>query len=225
MNSHLLKVFPGFLLLLFATYVNAAIPLVLDSFDQPLAIKSKVAFGTLASPTHQFYFNDLISSVPGGIRGSTYNVYNDPLNSISVYSIGKGRMSVAQGTGAMAESLISYGAFTRPQPNVGGPLLGLDLSVYDGLKFDFTGTEDAMNINVVYYTSAPLNPAAPLYYASSGVNIAPSVSGGLLSFVLDFNKAPEFNWTHVDGIIVIINRSGPIPHTSYTLDKLTFVSK
>ncbi len=125
----------------------------------------------------------------------------------------------------MAETLISYSAFTRPQPNVGGPLLNLDLSIYDGLKFDFTGSEDVMNINVVYYTSAPLNPAAPLYYAASGVNIAPSISGGPLSFVLDFNKVPAFNWGHVDGIIVIINRSGPIPHTSYTLGKLTFVNK
>ena len=211
--------------LLISNIASAAVPIVVDTFDQPAVPSSKVAFGSLTSNTHQFSFNNLTSTVLGGIRGTTFNVYADSLKSISAVSVGRGTLSAAQGTGAMAETIVAYGAFTRPQPNVGGPLLNLDLSTYDGLKFDFSGAEDGMNINVVYYTSAPLNTNSPLYYSSSGVNIAPLVSGDTLSFVLDFNKLPEFNWSHVDGIVVIINRSGPIPHTSYTLNKLTLVSK
>ncbi|MBK8814189.1 MAG: hypothetical protein IPN42_01115 [Methylococcaceae bacterium] len=215
------------LIALYSAFAGAAVPIVVDTFALPAAPTSKVAYGTLLSSTHQVAFNNLASSILGGIRGTTFNVYSDPLKSISAVSVGRGTLSVAQGTGAMAETLIAYGAFTRPQPNVGGPLLNLDLSTYDGLQLDFSGAEDGMNINVVYYTSSPLNQDSPLYYATNGVNIAPPTAGGPLSFVLGFDKVAhaDFNWSHVDGIIVVINRSGPIPHTSYTLDKLTLVSK
>jgi hypothetical protein len=163
--------------------------------------------------------------VPGGVRESTLNMYGGTVDSISALSVGDGRLSVAQGTGAQAETLISYGGFTRPtgDPTVGGPLLGLDLSTYTGLSLEFSGVEDSLNVNVVYYTSAPLSSSSPVYYASSGVNVAPTLAGGPLSFVLEFSADEAFNWKHVDGIVVIINRSGPIPSTSYAVDKLTFV--
>lgn len=204
-------------------YANAATPLVVDKFDQPATPTNRVAYGALTSTTHTVSFNNLTNSVPGGIRGTTFNVYQDILKSISSVSVGRGTLSAAQGTGAMAETIINYGAFTRPQPDVGDPLLNLDLSAYNGMKFSFSGVEDALNVNVVYYTSAPLNPDAPLYYATSGVNIAPPSSGQPLTFVLNFSDVAGFNWAHVDGIAVIINRAGPIPHTSYTLDTLTLV--
>jgi hypothetical protein len=31
------------------------------------------------------------------------------------------------------------------------------------------------------------------------------------------------DWTRIDGVAIVINRSGPTPHTAYTLDELAFV--
>lgn len=152
----------------------------------------------------------------GGARNTYFRVYDNPDHSISSVVVGEGRVSVAQGTNAKAETLISYGAFT------GNGLLSLDLTAYTDLRFEFAAAEDSLNVNVVYYTSIPLDPRVPRYYSSAGVNVSPVYPGGPLSFTLPVSNNPNFNWASVDGIVVIINRSGPIPHTSYTLDKLIF---
>jgi len=214
------------LALLCATWVAHAATLVLDTFDAPAPARSGVAYGAPGSASALVDLVDFTATVPGGVRESVLNVYGNPLDSISALSVGDGRLSVAQGTGAIAETIVSYGAFTRPtgDPMVGGPLLGLDLSVYGGLQFDFSGAEDVLNVNVTYYTSAPLDPLHPLYYSGAGVNVAPASSGAPLSFTLAFANDPTFNWTQVDGVVVLINRAGPTPSTSYTLGTLTFVT-
>lgn len=200
--------------------------LLLDSFDAPAPRESTVVTvaGDFDTPGAVGEIQTSTSTVPGGIREAFLHVYNNPLSSASVLQAGEGNLSVAQGTGAIAETLITYGAFTRPtgDPHVGGPLLDLELSGYNALKFDFTGVEDWLNVNVVFYTSAPLDPLTPLYYSQSAVNIAPAVPGGPLSFTLGVSNNADFNWHQVDGIVVEINRSGPIPSTSYTLDQLSF---
>lgn len=198
--------------------------LLLDGFASPAEPRSVVVIGPPVTSQDNALLRDFVPSIPGGVRETWLHVYGNPLGSASVAAAGGGRLSVAQGTGATAETLVSYGAFTRPNgPNVGGPLLGLDLSNFDGLQLDFLGSETGLNINVTYYTSAPLDPAAPLYYAGSGINVAPSAPGAALSVKLEFASRAEFNWKQVDGIVVLINRSGPTPSTSYTLQRLAFV--
>ncbi|QOJ20836.1 MAG: PEP-CTERM sorting domain-containing protein [Gammaproteobacteria bacterium] len=215
----------GILGLLSANPVMSA-SLLLDSFDAPAPRESIVVTvaGDFDTPGVAGEIQTSTPAVPGGVREAFLHVYNNPLSSASVLQVGEGNLSVAQGTGAMAETLITYGAFTRPtgDPHVGGPLLGLDLSGYNALKFDFSGVEDWLNVNVVFYTAVPLNPLTPLFYSQSGINIVPAVPGGPLSFTLGVSNNADFNWHQVDGVVVEINRSGPIPSTSYTLDRLSF---
>lgn len=215
----------GILGLLSANPVLSA-SLVLDSFDAPAPKEFTVitAAGDFNTPGAVGEIQTSTPAVLGGIREAFLHVYNNPLNSASVLQVGEGNLSVAQGTGAMAETLITYGAFTRPtgDPAVGGPLLGLDLSDFNALQFDFAGVEDGLNVVVVFYTAAPLDPLTPLYYSQSAMNIAPAVPGGPLSFTLGVSNNAAFNWDQVDGVVVEINRSGPIPSTSYTLNQLSF---
>ena len=211
---------------LLPVYPALSASLLLDSFDAPAPKEFTVitTAGDFNTPGATGEIQTSTPAVPGGIRETFLHVYSNPLNSASVLQVGGGNLSVAQGTGAMAETLITYGSFTRPtgDPYVGGPLLGLDLSGFNALKFDFTGVEDWLNVVVVFHTTAPLDPLTPLFYSQSAVNIAPAVPGGPLSFTLGVSNNAAFNWHQVDGVVVEINRSGPIPSTSYTLDQLSF---
>jgi len=207
-----------------AAFSNVAHALVLDTFDVPVPVTTHVVHGTPGSPTATFTLNETGVAVPGGARDTTLNMYGNPLGSIAALAVGGGRVSTAQGTGVTAETIVAYGAFTRVggNPAIGGPLLGLDLSSFRNLVIEFSGAEDVLNLNVVYYTSSPLNPAVPLYYASAGVNVSPTTSGAPLVVKLPVSNNPLFNWRRVDGVILLINRSGPTPATSYTLDTLSF---
>ena len=211
---------------LFGAAATGHASLLLDDFNAPTAPQTGIAFGDASAPSSDVLLRDFTPSVPGGVRETTLNVYGNPSNSVSAVLVGGGALSVAQGAGAIAEAIVSYGAFTGPtgNPLVSGPLLGLDLSPYTGLTFDFSGSQYVLNVNVTYYTSAPLDPGAPLYYSTSGVNIAPATPGAPLSFELAFAANPAFNWQQVDGVVVLINRSGPTPASAYTLDTLTFTT-
>lgn len=197
---------------------------LLDDFSAPWGGWTRAASGSLGSPSAVVRVCEAGLPVPGGARDVYHGIYGNPLGSVSAIGAGGGRLSVAQGTGLMAETLIMYGAFSRVgcDPVVGGPLLALDLSTWKTLRLTFSGAEDVLNLNVTFYTSAPLNPAAPVYYSNNGVNIAPPSSGAPLEAALQVSNDPTFNWKRVDGIVVIINRSGPTPHTSYTLKRLHF---
>jgi len=207
-----------------AAFSNGAAALVLDTFDVPVPLTTRVAFGAPGSPTATVTLNEVGVAVPGGARDTSLTVYGNPLGSLAALAVGGGRISTAQGTGVTAETGVAYGAFTRVggNPTIAGPLLGLDLSAYKNLVLEFSGAEDVLNLNVLYYTSAPLNPAAKIYYASAGTNLGPTTSGAPLTIRLPVLNNPLFNWQRVDGIAVLINRSGPTPATSYTLDKLSF---
>ena len=206
------------------TFCDTVSALVLDTFDVPVPLTTRVVQGAPGSLTATVTLNEVGVAVPGGARDTTLTMYGNPLASVAALAVGGGRISTAQGTGVTAETSVAYGAFTRVggNPTIAGPLLGLDLSGYKNLVLQFSGAEDVLNLNVVYYTATPLNPAAPLYYASAGVNISPSTSGAALTVDLPVANNPSFNWRRVDGIVVLINRSGPTPATSYTLDTLSF---
>lgn len=204
---------------------NAASALVLDTFAVPVPLTTRVVTGAPGSATATVTLNETGVAVPGGARDTTLNMYGNPLGSIAALAVGGGRISTTQGTGVTAETIVAYGAFTRVggNPMIGGPFLGLDLSSYKSLTLDFSGAEDGMNVVAVFFTSAPLNPAAPLFYATVGLNVAPATSGAPISVKLPVVNDPAFNWRRVDGVVVLINRSGPTPATSYTLDKLSFL--
>lgn len=205
-------------------------PLLLDDFSGP---QSKNAGVTIISPAApkvfdiELYDTDL-PSVLGGDRSVRMGVKQNPLGSVAAVSVGEGAMSAAQGVNAKCETRIEYGRFARI-PGVSGsdgrgPDLDLDLSQYSGIHLSFAGAEDGMNINVVYYTSSPLDPDDPRYYASSGINMAPSTPNDPVEVDLEFpsDLSPPFNWGSVDGILVLINGASARVSTSYTLDMVYF---
>ena len=115
-----------FLLALLSINPAHAASLLLDSFDAPTPREFTVitTAGDFDTPGATGEIQTATPFVPGGIRETFLHVYNNPLHSASVLQVGEGNLSVAQETGAMAETLINYGAFTRPtgDPSVGGPL-------------------------------------------------------------------------------------------------------
>lgn len=70
-------------------------------------------------------------------------------------------------------------------------------------------------------SAAPVNPLIPLYYRQSGINTIPVISEELLLFGLDVSNIADFNWYQTGGIAFEINRSGPIPSISHTLEQLS----
>ena len=52
------------------------------------------------------------AAVPGGLREARFYVNANPLKSVGVISVGDGQLSVAQGVGTIAETLIAYGGVT-----------------------------------------------------------------------------------------------------------------
>ncbi len=196
-----------------------AAPIAIDGFDAPTKPRVAAKLGT-----NDVFFRDFTASVPGGVRELTYNLYINPLNTVAGVSLGGGQMTMAAGTGALGETVINYGAFTRPDgPNIGGPLLGIDLGSSRSIELAFAGVESPLNLVVVLYTSNPRPGTEPLYYAQAAANSAPDVPGGPMTLKLDFDAANNFNYSQVDGIAVLIDRSGSARQNSYALTSLRFV--
>jgi hypothetical protein len=196
-----------------------AAPITLDDFDAPATPRVAAKLGT-----KNVFFRDFTASVPGDVRELTYNLYINPLNAVAAVSLGGGQMTMAAGTGALGETVISYGAFTRPvDPNIGGPLLGIDLGSARSIELAFAGVESPLNLVVVLYTSNPLPGTEPLYYSQAAANSAPDVPGGPMTVKLDFDATNNFNYNQVDGVTVLIDRSGSARQNSYALTSLRFV--
>lgn len=220
---------PGTILLYISLSLNAsaASTFVLDDFDEPTPLLTHVVSGPPSSGSASFTFNQSGLSVVGGARDTTINIYGNPIGSIAAVAVGDGSISTTQGTGVTAETIVSYGGFTRVggHPMIGGPLINLDLSGFSNFELEFAGTEYPLNVNVTYYTSAPLdiNRPVPVYYSSGGINVKPVTSGAPIVVSLPVANNPLFNWKKVDGIVVLVNRAGPLPASSYTLDQIRFV--
>lgn len=194
-----------------------AAPLLLDDFTA-----SSPAFSTTVTGTNTAFSRDFTPTVSGGVRESTYHLYTNPGNSSVDVSVGGGSAAVSAGTGALGELLFFYGAFTRPtgNPTIGGPLMGLDLSAYNAIQFNFISVNQALNINYELYSS---NPGAGLYYNSAGVNVAPGSPGSALSVLIPFS-ASAFDFSQVDGVTLLIDRSGSSLGNAYELDSVRFVT-
>jgi len=151
--------------------IARASTLLIDDFSAPATPVTSVFTGV-----DEATFNQFTGTVPGGVRGVYHHSYTNPLNSVAALAVGNGQLSSSSGVGVQTEVLVFYGAFTRPtlQPEVGGPLLGLDATPYDAFRFDFSGLSGVMNINVVLYTASPLDPAAPLYYSTAAGALRPA---------------------------------------------------
>jgi hypothetical protein len=208
-------------LLTFTSPGATAATLVVDDFSAP----GVPATSTL-SGVNSFTFNQFTATVPGGVRGVNHNMYTNPSAATTTLSSGGGVLSSATGAGAQTEVVVAYGAFTRPtgDPLVGGPLLGLNTTPYNAFRFDFTSISSVLNINVILYTSNPLNPITPLYYSTVGVNVAPLVPGGPLSFDLPFFGTDPFNYSQVDGIVFLINRANDATGVSFVLDNFSLTT-
>lgn len=209
-----------------------AAPLVVDDFSSPgLAVT-----GTPTGSGAQFFERsfDTFAGVAGQVREANYNLYSDPSSSGAQVSIGGGSASVYAGKAALGEYIFSYGAFTRPtgDPAIGGPFLNLDLRGFNNFQVEFGAVIHSLNINVVLYTSVPLllPDGRPLYYLQSGINIGPATPGGPMTADLFLNGlnplaasfAPYFNFSKVDGIVLLIDRSGFATGNAYSLDRLSF---
>ncbi len=205
---------------LLAAAPQAATQLV-DGFDDPAVPATSVFTGV-----DETQFNQFAASVLGGVRGIYHHTYTNPLGSVTALSSGQGVLSASSGVGARSEVLALYGGFTRPtlQPDVGGPLLGLDATPFDTFRLAFTGRSSVMNINIVLYTANPLNPGAPLYYSTVGGNVEAPANGGSLVVDMAFADDPAFNFAQVDGIALVIDRANNATGVGWTLDSFSLVS-
>lgn len=206
---------------LLASGPASANTLLVDGFEAPDEPATSVLTGI-----GERQFNAFSPTVLGGVRGLYHHTYTNPLGSVSALASGNGVLSSSNGVGVQNEVLVLYGAFTRPtlEPEVGGPRLGLDAWPYDSFQLDFTGMASVMNLNIVLYTSAPLDPTAPLYYSSVGLNVAPAAPGGALQVVVPFANDASFNFGQVDGIALVFDRANGTTGTAWTLDGFSLVS-
>ena len=213
-----------------ASAANAAVR-VLDDFTSP----GTPAFGIPTGSGAQFFERSFgsFAGLAGQVREANYNLYHDPSSGAASASVGGGFAAVHASADALGEYVFFYGAFTRPtgDPGIAGPFMGLDLRSFDTFRAEFSDLKFGLNLNVVLYTSAPhlMPDGTPLYYLQSGINLAPAIEGGpvVADLLLDTRNplasyAPYFNFSQVDGIFFVIDRSGYSVGNKYLLDTLVF---
>jgi hypothetical protein len=212
-------------LLLAATLVlpASAQTLIWDTFDAPSPANLQVVSGE-----DDVWFTHLSASVPGGIRQTLFNLYSNPNNGDSAFAVGDGLLTVFNSDSqTVGEALALYGAFTRPtmDPNVGGPLLGMDLTAYNFVRLDFLSTFTYVNAIAVFYTSAPLDPGNPLYYTTSfNAGQAPAIPGGPNTLFLPLVDKASFNWAQVDGMVLLLDRATDQRGQVYALDTIALTA-
>lgn len=211
--------------LVLSAWSAQATTLLIDDFDSPAAPGISVLTGE-----DEGSFLQWTDTVLGGVREVYHRAYLNPLGSVSAVAAGGGQLSSSDGVGATSEVLVSYGSFTNPSgtPGTAGPLLGLDVTPYDSFSVEFSGVAQRMNINIVMYSSTPLDAGnlSPTYYTAAAVNVAPNVPGGALSLVLPFAAlAGGFNFASVDGVVLVLNRAvGDVTNNAFNVDRFAFVS-
>ncbi len=214
-----------------------AAALVLDDFDAP-GISVDVI--ELRVPGGPFVRNTLgtVAGVAAQPRDVSVLLASDRRFDGALVTMGGGSTTAASNRGQL-EYVLSYGAFARPPgfPGGGGPNLGLNLTGLDDFLAEFSSVDRVVNLNVTLYTSAPRlgsDGINPLFYLSSGINIAPATLGGAVNAHLLLNSfnsiaAPEaafFNFAQVDGVQFLIDRSNDTNIATgnrYTLDRLSFI--
>jgi hypothetical protein len=203
---------------------SKATPLVLDNFTTPGAAQSVV------SPTQDlFQFTDgSFAGLAGQRRDAYYWLYDDPAHNGATATVGGGAASVRAGAGALGEFAVAYGADAPAfgHLDVQGPALGLDLSAFNNFQALFSSSALGLNLIVGFYTTNPHLDALgnPLYYWDGEMDISPGVPGGPVTANLGFTggDAEHFNFSQVDGIVFIIDRTSNVFGNSYDLSSLQF---
>jgi hypothetical protein len=211
-------------LLLAVASAHAVPDILLDDFAAPApavsALGSQVAY-TTSTP-------GVYAGQSGQLRDTTFFLTLDPNQAGAVATVGGGSASVVDGAGAAGVFYIAYGAWASElgTPQSQGAPLNLDLTAYHDFIATFPQVAVGLNLNVVFYTSQPLNVPGAVYYASAGANLAPAAPGGSLVADLGFNNAGDstFNYQHVDGIFFEIEGGGQFPDNSYSLTNLTIAA-
>jgi hypothetical protein len=204
-----------------ATPPAHAASLLVDDFAAPSAPDISV-FVALGERT----LRSFDGSILGGVRDTFHHVYTNPSNSVAALAVGDGQVSSSSGVGVRTEVLLLWGAFTRPtgDPSVGGPLLAVDARPYAAFELTFGAASAMLNINIVLYTSQPLDPANPLHYTTVGNNFSPAVPGGPMTVTMPFSGAPNFNFGRVDGVVVEIDRANANTGQAWNLDRFSLAT-
>ncbi len=209
-----------------AAWSASATTLLVDDFSSPVAPVVGTVSGAPASPGAIWQHFDTGSSILGGERVSYLDVTASSTGGSASLAVGDGLAHVQQDPGVAVEALFFYGAYTSSFGDLGAtaPRWGLDLSSFAALAFDFKSASDPLNLVITLYTTAPLDPLNPIYYATQGINVAAPPPGTPLTAWLAFDHRPEFNWQQVDGMAVLVNRANPVTGASYRLEALSLVS-
>ena len=190
-------------LALFAAAPAAATTFVLDDFSGPTpAIAVDSSTGTFGIDGQGPYGRYVVSNAfaPGPIS----------------YRIGNGSLIRRPANDTAGETVIGYLRYGVP------PFIApLDLSGFRYVRFDFNDVTvgDPFNLNVEFFTPG-VSAAKPLYYGLASLNWF--FTSSHRSAYLDMAPAAAaFNFTNVQGIGVLIDRSG-FGRNGFTLDRIAF---
>ena len=213
---------------LWAAPTASASTLLLDDFAAPNLTDS------LLAPSQDF-----VTSQPGtyaGISGQNRAAYYFPYfpttaaGAGSTATIGNGAVKVAATAGTIGELELGYGAYGAPASDLkaNGPFLNLDLSGYDDLRLSFASLAKPIGLIIGFYTSNPVPGSGPRYYLNGQITLNPSPDGGAVSGDILFKGADAtsppalFNFSQVDGMVLIIDRGVASAGNSYNLTGLSF---
>jgi len=227
-TPHRLLVPTVLLPLLCAAQAASASTLLLDDFAAPVPAISMVA------PSQNFVTSQAGSyaGVAGQFRAAYYFPYASSTGAApgGTAQIGQGTVTVAAAPASIGELELGYGAYGAPPSDLAanGTNLNLDLSAYNDLQLRFASLAQPVNVIVGFYTSKPVAGSGPLYYLDAQIQLNPAadrgpVSGDVLFKGADSSTPPSlFNFSQVDGMVVIVDRASAIYGNSYSLTSLSF---
>jgi hypothetical protein len=197
------------------TLVARRAAIQVDDFRTPLHE------GTVNADSREYFVRTNDPSVSGGTRETTLTCSEELQEGQAVLREGAGSLSLDKGA-LYTNVTLAYGGFTRPvDPNVGGPLLGMDLTPYTDLQLDFARLDEPLTVNITYYTSNPLDPEQPRYYSAAGHVVTPSQRGAALTVQVPLWEDAAFNWKQVDGVYIQLTNT-PSEPSSFSLRSLAF---
>lgn len=213
---------------LWTAQAACASSLLLDDFAAPVPVVGIVA------PSQNFVTSQ--AGTYAGVAGQNRAAYYFPYYSSSAAApagtatVGGGAVQVAATVASIGEVQLGYGAYGAPASNLtaNGPFLHLDLSGSDDLRLSFSSLAKQLNVVIGFYTSTPAPGSGSLYYLDAEVDLMPAADGGPVSRDVLFKGADAFtppalfNFSQVDGMVVIFDRASATEGNSYSLNSLSF---
>jgi PEP-CTERM motif len=176
----------------------SAASLLIDDFANPGAPNTYSAAGvaTIADTTE--------AGPP--VRSVFADSYINPLDGVTTLTTGGGEVTLSSPMGARAEVLLGYGAFA-------GVSESIDTTPYNDIRLDFARATDALNLNVVFYSST----GPSIFYLLSGRNVSPAPGNAPFTTYIPISSLAGFDRTNVDGIVLVVDRSGDSFGASWAL--------